>query len=105
MQSYGLEKYFQYMRELNGSTDYEFSTCNKMFIAENVKPRDCILKLLKDELETVNMKDTAAATHYVNSWVEEKTKRHIKELIPEDGIHEDTKAILVSSTSFLLYIQ
>ncbi|KAK6633249.1 hypothetical protein RUM44_003850 [Polyplax serrata] len=100
VQSYGLEKYFQYMRELNGSTDYEFSTCNKMFIAENVKPRDCILKLLKDELETVNMKDTAAATHYVNSWVEEKTKRHIKELIPEDGIHEDTKAILANAAYF-----
>lgn len=32
----------------------------------------------------------------INQWVETLTKGHIRDLIPEDGVHENTKLILVS---------
>lgn len=33
----------------------------------------------------------------INSWVETVTKGHIKDLIPVDGVNNDTKLILVSA--------
>ena len=35
----------------------------------------------------------------INHWVETLTKGHIRDLIPEDGVHENTKLILVSHGS------
>lgn len=96
IQNYGLEKYFQSMRELNGSTDYEFKTCNKIYLSSEITPRECMAKLLNEEMEVVNFReDPEAVRNRINSWVEKATKAHIKELLSPDAIHEDTKLILV----------
>lgn len=101
IQSYGLEKYIQNMRQLNGSTDYEFNTCNKMFLAKDVSARECMTKLLKEELELVDFKqDPATARNLINTWVEKTTKRHIKDLLSPDAVHENTKLILANAAYF-----
>lgn len=103
IQSYGLEKYIQNMRQLNGSTDYEFNTCNKMFLAKDISARECMTKLLKEELEIVDFKqDPATARNLINTWVEKTTKRHIKDLLSPDAVHENTKLILVSIPLFFI---
>lgn len=92
-----MEKYFQKMRELNGSIDYEFISCSKMFVAKELNARECVLDILKEELEKVDFRiDPSAARHYINAWVEKTTKKHIKDLLPTEGVHENTKLILVS---------
>lgn len=83
------------MRRFNGSTDYEFNTCNKIFIGD-IQPRECMTKLLRDELEVLDLKDSVSARNHINTWVENTTKRHIKDFLPEDAIDEKSKLILVS---------
>ncbi|KAL0281645.1 UNVERIFIED_CONTAM: hypothetical protein PYX00_002570 [Menopon gallinae] len=101
IQNYGLEKYFQSMREVNGSSDYEFKTCNKIYLSPEIKPRECMAKLLNEELEVVNFgEDPESARKRINSWVEKTTKAHIKELLSPDAVHENTKLILANAAYF-----
>ena len=68
-----------------------------MFLAKEVGARECMTKLLKEELEIVDFKqDPATARDHINTWVEKITKRHIKDLLSPDAVHENTKLILVN---------
>lgn len=96
LQNYQMNKYLQNIRQSNGSTDYEFNTCNKIFLAEDIPPRECISRLLKDEIQTVDFhKNPEQAREKINLWVEEVTKRNIRELLSSDAVHENTNLILV----------
>ncbi len=44
--------------------------------------------------------DQAGATHKINGWVEKQTQQRIRDLIPENGISEDTRLVLVNALYF-----
>ncbi|XP_021935517.1 serine protease inhibitor 88Ea-like isoform X2 [Zootermopsis nevadensis] len=101
MQAYRFEKYFQSMREINGSESYELRSANKLFIAKRLKLRDCIAHLFEDEVEPVDfVANPEAVRQNINNWVEIQTKRHIQDLIPKDRITADTELVLANAAYF-----
>jgi Serine protease inhibitor len=96
MQAYQFQKHYEVMREINGSESYELRSANKIFIAKQLKLRECIAHLFQDEVQPVDFDvDPQAARQSINNWVEIQTKRQIKDLIPQDKITRDTKLVLV----------
>jgi len=96
MQAYQFQKHYEAMREINGSESYELRSANKLFIAKQLKLRECIAHLFQDEVQPLDFDvDPEAARQSINNWVEIQTKRHIKDLIPEDKITRDTDLVLV----------
>ena len=97
MQAYRFEKFFQDMRKVNGSESYELSSANKIFISKDKKLRECMEKLFEDEVQPTDFRaDPEAARLMINEWVETQTKRHIKDLIPQDKISANTELVLVN---------
>lgn len=88
-------------RALNSSS-YELSSANRLFIDKSQTVRECLAAVLQDaELKVMDFaSDPAAARASINQWVENVTKGHIKDLIPEDGVHENTKLILANAAYF-----
>jgi serine protease inhibitor len=96
MQAYQFQKQYEVMREINGSESYELRSANKLFIAKQLKLRECIAHLFQDEVQPLDFNvDPVAARQSINNWVETETKRQIKDLIPEDKITRDTNLVLV----------
>lgn len=96
MQAYQFQKHYESLREINGSESYELRSANKLFIAKHLKLRECIAHLFEDEVQPLDFDiDPQAARQNINNWVEIQTKRHIKELIPEDKITRNTELVLV----------
>lgn len=92
-----MEKYLHAMRDVAGAKDYEYSIANKMFLSKDIKTRECMEKLFKDEVEKVDFSDPAAALAHINKWVEDFTKGHVKDLVPADAVGVDSSLILVSA--------
>jgi len=96
MQAYQFQKHYEVMREINGSESYELQSANKLFIAKQLKLRECIAHLFQNEVQPMDFTvDPEAARQSINNWVEIQTKRQIKDLIPEDKITRDTDLVLV----------
>lgn len=96
MQAYQFQKHYEVMREINGSESYELRSANKLFIANQLKLRECIAQLFQDEVQPLDFNvDPEAARQNINNWVEIQTKRQIKDLLPEDKITRDTELVLV----------
>ena len=96
MQAYQFQKHYEVMREINGSESYELRSANKLFIAKQLKLRECIAHLFQDEVQPMGFDvDPEAARRSINNWVEIQTKRQIKDLIPEEKITRDTDLVLV----------
>lgn len=95
-------KFDKFQRELTEkSVSYEFRSANKLFAALQLEVRDCMLKLFKEELETLNFqKDPKAARVAINQWIANQTKNQIKDLIPEDAITANTKLVLANAAYF-----
>jgi serpin B len=53
-------------------------------------------------LEPVDFKKAAeAARRLINAWVEEKTEKRIKDLVPSNGVNRETRLVLVNAIYFL----
>jgi serpin B len=101
MQAYQFQKHYEAMREINGSESYELRSANKLFVAKQLKLRECVAHLFQDEIQPVDFGvDPEAARQSINNWVEIQTKRHIKDLIPEDKITRDTELVLANAAYF-----
>lgn len=101
MQAYQFQKLYESMREINGSESYELRSANKLFVAKRLKLRECIAHLFEDEVQPMDFDiDPEAARQSINNWVEIQTKRHIKELIPEDKITRYTELVLANAAYF-----
>ncbi|KAG6453698.1 hypothetical protein O3G_MSEX008282 [Manduca sexta] len=76
----------------NNSDSYEFTTANKLFVANELQVRQCMFDLFGEEIEALNFRENPEVSReYINNWVERITKNHIKKLLPADGVSEFTK--------------
>uniref|UniRef100_A0A0A9WH51 Serpin B3 n=1 Tax=Lygus hesperus TaxID=30085 RepID=A0A0A9WH51_LYGHE len=101
MRAYGVEKYFQEMRSVNGSESYELSSANRLFISPKQEVRDCMKELFKNEIAVTDFAaDPQAAVKTINAWVAEKTKNQIKDLLNEGSLSGDTQLVLANAAYF-----
>nr|ATD87113.1 serpin 6 [Antheraea pernyi] len=85
----------------NNSDSYEFNSANKLFVANELEVRQCMLNFFGEELESLNFRENpGAARDYINGWVSRITKNHINDLIPPDGISQATKLVLANAAYF-----
>ncbi|XP_028165758.1 serine protease inhibitor 88Ea-like [Ostrinia nubilalis] len=85
----------------NNSDSYEFTNANKLFVDSELRARQCLLDLFSDEFEALDFhNDPKGARDYINEWVSQVTKNNIKDLLPADGVSEDTKLVLANAAYF-----
>lgn len=83
------------------ATDYEYSSANRLWISDKKKVKECMLDLFNDELEKTDFETNPAAVRdVINQWVSNKTKQHIRDLLPANSIGEDTDLVLVNAVYF-----
>nr|CAI5819466.1 unnamed protein product [Callosobruchus analis] len=82
----------------------ELNLANKIYIQEKYGFQDNFaLTMSQNFLSDVQALDFAKgedARQTINSWVEEKTKNKIKDLIPENSLGSDTRLVLVNAIYF-----
>nr|ATU82492.1 venom serpin 2 [Lethocerus distinctifemur] len=101
MQAYGLEKYYQKMRNYNSSPSYELSSANRLFVSPEQHIRECMEDLFEDELSRTNFAaDPEKATQEINKWVEDQTRNQIKDLLKEGLLTKDTQLVMVNAAYF-----
>ncbi|KAL1140375.1 hypothetical protein AAG570_000307 [Ranatra chinensis] len=101
MQAYRLEKYYQKMRNFNGSPSFELSNANRLFVSSDLKVRQCMEELFKEEIARTDFaKDTTKATEQINKWVEAETRNQIQELLKDGQLTKDTKLVLANAAYF-----
>ena len=78
------------------------TVANRLFGQEGYEFRPPFLALLKDTyrapLQSMDFASKhAEAAEEINAWVEEKTQNRIRDLIPPDGLSQDTRLVLVNA--------
>jgi serpin B len=73
-----------------------------MFGEQSYEFRALFLSLVKDTygapLQTVDFtRNAAAAIQQINRWVEQQTHERIRDLIPPDGVNDETRLVLVNA--------
>lgn len=80
---------------------YEFTSANKIFVGDDVPVRECILDLFKDEITITKFKtDAENARNQINQWVEDRTNKMIKNLLPPGSVDQLTDLVLVNAAYF-----
>ncbi|CDJ46355.1 hypothetical protein, conserved [Eimeria brunetti] len=85
----------------------QLETANRMYV-ESSLAKDSqfihfareVLKHLKSEAVTQDFQDSKAAADTINAFVEEKTKGHIKELVPASLLSPETRMVLINALYF-----
>jgi serpin B len=80
----------------------EWHEANRLFGQRDYAFRDSYLKLLKDSynsplelMEFRSASDQARAA--INLWVADRTLQRIRDLIPDNGVNENTRLVLVNA--------
>lgn len=82
-------------------TDYDYASANRLWISDKRKIRECMLDVFGDQLEKTDFHTNPDAVRdKINQWVSDKTKRHIRDLLPPNSIGEDTDLVLVNAVYF-----
>lgn len=82
-------------------TALEFESVDKFFFDESVEIKDCILKSFSEEIEKLDIaNNTEAARQHINTWVEEVTRKHIKDLLPAGAMDASTQLALANAAYF-----
>lgn len=98
---YAFEKSIKQARQNNGSANYEYNTANRLWITDTRKLRECMLDLFGDQLTRTDFKtNPSAVREHINNWVSNVTKGHIRDLLPEGSIGEDTDLVLANAVYF-----
>ena len=98
------EGYNIVMNRLNSVPNVTLLMANKVYLMEGHKllPEfsNVVTKNFRSEVQLLNFgaSETAAAT--INTWVEEKTKNKIKDLIDKQNLDESTRLVLVNAIYF-----
>lgn len=102
MHAYKFDEKLLERRAQNASGSYLLRSANRLFVDKSQPVRPCLASILKGaELQEMDFaKDPAEARNTINHWVEEVTNNNIRDLIPEDGVHEGTKLILANAAYF-----
>lgn len=82
----------------------QLRVANRLFGNEDAKFEPDFLTRTKAEwaapLEAISFSRPDRARTKINSWVEEQTRERIKDLIPENGVNETTRLVLVNALYF-----
>ncbi|XP_047361915.1 serine protease inhibitor 88Ea-like isoform X2 [Vespa velutina] len=101
MRYYAFEKSIKQKKENNGSANYEYKSANRLWVTDARKLRDCMLDLFSDQLVKIDFKSNPSAVrNSINDWVSNATRGHIRDLLPEDSITEDTDLVLANAVYF-----
>nr|CAD7610797.1 unnamed protein product [Timema genevievae] len=101
MQAYRLERFFQAMRAANGSGSYELRSPSRIYLSNNLRLRECMEQLFHDEVVQIDfLGDPENSRLAINEWVEQQTKRIIKNLISEGKVTPSTSLVLVNAAYF-----
>lgn len=90
-------------RAFGGKTDpIQWAAANRLFGQEGYAFRAPFLALMKEgfsaPFEVLDFqRDAERARGVINGWVEEQTRRKIKDLIPHGGVDGDTRLVLVNA--------
>lgn len=96
MQAYRMEKLFHSMRALNASTDYEFSSVDRLFVSQRMPVQKCVADVFQDEVHKMDfVVDPELARMYINNWVANQTNGHIENLVPASKVSYSTRLVLV----------
>lgn len=93
-------------KERGGPTEpLQWSVANRLYGQEGYEFRSDFLKQVKRDfgapLETLDfIRQAPKAVRRINAWVEERTRERIRDLIPADGLSEDTRLVLVNALHF-----
>lgn len=87
--------------------DLSFLVANRLFGQEGFEFRPSFLQSVERDfqapLEELDFRNRSAeATRQINSWVEEKTRERIRDLIPEGALTRDTALVLVNALYAML---
>ncbi|MBI2266496.1 MAG: serpin family protein [Armatimonadetes bacterium] len=84
--------------------DCTFTVANRIWTQDGARVEEKFQKTVGDAYgalaETLDFKDSQAATETINSWVAEKTKDRIRNLIPPCVLNEDTPMVLTNALYF-----
>ncbi|KAK0158575.1 hypothetical protein PV328_009558 [Microctonus aethiopoides] len=95
------EKAIKSLQMTNSTPTYEYESANRLWISDQKKIKPCMLDIFSDELKKTDFNtNPGAARDHINNWASEVTKGHIKDLIPTDGITEDTDLVLTNAVYF-----
>lgn len=87
--------------------DLSFLVANRLFGQKGFEFRPAFLQQVEQDfqapLELLDFRNQAgAATQRINSWVEEKTRERIRDLIPEGALTRETALVLVNALYAML---
>jgi serpin B len=91
------------MQKRGGKIDpITLTTANRLFGQTGYAFREPFLKLVKDNydapFEPLNFaRNPSSATKHINAWVEDQTRKRIRDLLPGDALSEDTRLVLVNA--------
>jgi serpin B len=99
-----LKKVVSFIEQVfQGNSEILYSA-NAIFLHERMDVKAAYLKTVRDifhsELHRVQFKQPDSSRQKINSWVEEKTKSKIKDLLPPGSLNELTRMILVNAIYF-----
>lgn len=92
----------EYEEWFGPSDPVTLTVANRLFGQEGYQFRDTFLALLRETydapLEPLDfIRNPGAAIERINSWVEERTRRRIRDLVPEDSLGADARLVLVNA--------
>ena len=97
--AYKLDKIATTLRAKNST--YELTNANRIYVADQIALRDCVINIFKEELLKKDFKtNPELARTEINNWVEEHTNTMIKDLLPPGTIDESTNLVLVNAAYF-----
>ncbi|KAF5306576.1 hypothetical protein FQR65_LT07303 [Abscondita terminalis] len=83
---------------------YTLKTLNKLYVSDDLKIssdyKTTVTDVFKSEVENVDFKKGSEAVDKINGWVSKSSDNHIKELIQNSDIDDNTKAVLLNSIYF-----
>ncbi|KZC05196.1 Antithrombin-III [Dufourea novaeangliae] len=100
---YALENSIKQQIDIQGNTttDYEYTSANRLWISDTRKVRECMLDIFGDQLEKTDFRtNPGAVRENINQWVSNTTKGHIRDLLPPNSIDQDTDLVLANAVYF-----
>lgn len=88
----------------NNLKDIDFSIANTIYIQDDLHLEHEFVSISAEifgsSVIQVNFKETLMAVERINSWVIEKTRNKIKDLITTDDINDDTRILMINAIYF-----
>lgn len=100
IKNYLYERAFQTIRDADPDLGYELAHANKFYFDRSLALNKCLKVVLQDELEAVDFGNAKKTRNVINGWVERKTHKKIKDLLPEGAIDGNSKVALVNAAYF-----